>query len=75
MRVLRYAEECGARGLLVVPDWPSSTWRPVLDQYIKERTVRVGQVFRPRLVCPEYIRNNTFHGLPKFDFLALLMMF
>ena len=75
VRVLRYAEECKSRGLLLVPDWPSSTWRPVVENHIKRGTVKIVDRFRPRLIAPNYIRNNMFRGVSKFDFLALMMIF
>ena len=75
VRVLRYAKECGATGLWVVPDWSSSTWRPVLDSLVKDRKIKMVERFRLKLVTSDYIQSNTFRGMLKFDFLALFMRF
>ena len=69
-KVLRYAECCGARGLLVVPDWPASVFMARLRE--KELEGRVDRVlrFRPRLEAPGWMKSGVFKGMPKFDFLV-----
>ena len=74
-RVVRYAESCRARGLLVVPDWPGSVYSTLLREKEQEgRVVRVER-FRPRLETPKWMKSEVFSGVPKFDFLAFEFRF
>ena len=75
MRVLRYAEACRARGVLVVPDWPGSVFAAVLRRKEEDRKVRKVMRFRPWLECPSWLKSNTFKNFPKFDFLVYKLDF
>ena len=74
-KVLRYAEVCGASGLLVVPDWPGSVFMARLRE--KELEGRVARVleFKPWLEAPAWMKSNVFRGSPKFNFLAYTFCF
>lgn len=67
-RVLRYAEMCGAVGLLVVPFWPGAIFMTELRDLEKKRKVGLLKKFRPELVSPEWIKSKVFHGRARFDF-------
>ena len=71
-RVLGKAGEDGARGVLVVPDWPGS----MMAREVKfcER-LRLIARWRPVFECPFWFENSTFRGVPKFDVLAYVMDF
>ena len=64
-KALRYAEFCGASGLLVVPDWPGSVFMARLRE--KELEGRVARVLE--------MKSNVFRGAPKFNFLAYTFSF
>ena len=70
VKVVRYAEKCGACGLLVVPDWPGSVHGPLLREKEMEGRMVLVDRFRPRLESPEWMKSTMFSGIPKFDFLA-----
>ena len=75
VRVLRYAEACGARDLLVVPDWPGSVFGAVLREKEDEGKVVLVDRFRPWLEAPMCMTYRTFKGIPAFDFLAFRLNF
>ena len=41
-------------GVLLTPDWPSSTWRAVVENHVKRGTVKIVDQYRPRLIVPNY---------------------
>ena len=75
VKVLRYAEQCQASGLLVVPDWQGSVFMVVLRDLMAKRKVWIVRRFRPVLLSPPWLTSKTFCGVPKFDFLAVIMDF
>ena len=75
VKVLRYAEMCRASGLLVVPDWQGSVFMVVLRELMARRKVWLARRFRPVLQSPPWLKSKTFSGVPKFDFLAIMMDF
>ena len=69
-KVLRYAEFCGAKGLLVLPEWPASVFMARLrEKELEGKVIRVLK-FKPELETPLWMKSNVFRGTPKFDFLA-----
>lgn len=75
VKVLRYAEECQASGLLVIPDWPGSVYMVVLRDLMARQKVWLARRFRPVLHSAPWILSRTFSGMPKFDFLAVGLNF
>ena len=69
---VRYAREQKAKGILVVPSWQGAAFWAFIkaEGGIKER-----RKFRPFLEAPEYFRNKTFVGIPKFDFSVFEFVF
>ena len=65
-RVVRKAEREKAEGVLIVPDWPGSSFLAVLEKKQEEGKVILERKWRPWLVCPREIVSNTFKGLTKF---------
>lgn len=74
-KVLRYAECCGAKGLLVVPEWPASVYMARLREKEQEGKVMLVLRFRPELEAPRWMKSAVFRGIPKFDFLAYSLDF
>ena len=74
-KVLRYAECCGAKGLLVVPEWPASVFMARLREKELEGKVTMVLRFRPELEAPRWMKSDMFRGTPKFDFLAYNLAF
>ena len=72
VKVLDKAREDGARGVLVVPDWPGSMMAREVEFCGQLRLVAR---WRPVFECPFWFENSTFRGVPKFDMLAYLMDF
>ena len=60
------AEREKAEGVLIVPDWPGSSFLAVLESRVREGTVVLMEKWRPVLICPQEIESNTFKGVPKF---------
>ena len=71
-RVLEKAREEGARGILLVPDWPGSM---MLLEVRLSRKLRARGSLRPVFECLVWFENSTFWGVPKFDMLVFEMMF
>ena len=65
-RVVRKAERERAEGVLIVPDWPGSSFLAVLENRVREGTVVLMEKWRPVLICPREIKSKTFKGVPKF---------
>ena len=65
-KVVRKAERERAEGVLIVPDWPGSSFLAVLESRVKEGMVVLMEKCRPMLICPREIDSNTFRGVPKF---------
>ena len=65
-RVVRKAEREKAEGILIVPDWPGSSFLAVLESRVREGTVVLMERWKPFLICPREIESNTFRGVPKF---------
>ena len=63
---LQGGERERAEGVLIVPDWPGSSFLAVLESRVKEGTVVLMEKCRPVLICPREIDSNTFRGVPKF---------
>ena len=59
------AREQKAKGILVVPCWQGAAFWAFIKA---EGGIRERRRFRPFLEAPEYFRNKTFAGTPKFDF-------
>ena len=72
-RVLRLAEKSGARGVLVVPDWPASINMVGVKQF--GRKVKRVDKFRPSLRCPSWWSNKVFSGSFNFDMLVFSFNF
>ena len=72
-RVLGKAKFDRARGILVVPDWKGSVVQAVLDEY--EDEIEFMERFRPYFECPDWFRNDTFRGWPKFDMIVYRLRF
>ena len=64
--VVRKAEREKAKGVLIVPDWPGSSWLAVLERREAEGKIILKRKWRPWLMCPREIVSNTFRGLTKF---------
>ena len=64
-RVLDKAEQDGARGILLVPDWKGSVSQVVMDKHSKR--IKLREKFRPFFECPDWFENDTFKGWPKFE--------
>jgi hypothetical protein len=62
---VRCARKQKARGVLVTPYWPESSFWAYLALV---KGLRMEMKWRPYLVAPGYFRNKTFVGNPKFDF-------
>ena len=65
-KVVHKAERERAEGVLIVPDWPGSSFLAVLESRVKEGTIVLMEKCRPVLICPREIDSNTFRGVPKF---------
>ena len=74
-RGIRKAERARARGLLVAPDWPGSSYCMLLEKRVKEGKMIVMERFRPRIVCLAEIVSNTFKGMLKFDMIVVEFKF
>ena len=68
VKVLRYAEECQASGLLVIPDWPGSVYMVVLRDLMARQKVWLARRFRPVLHSAPWILSKTLSGMAKFIF-------
>ena len=66
--MIRKAEREKARGVLVTPDWPGSSFLAVVEEREKAGSLVLLEKFQPVLICPEEIRSDTFRGVPKFKF-------
>ena len=75
VKVLRFAEQCRASGLLVVPLWQGSVFMVVLRELVARGRARIVRRFRPALQSPPWLKSKTFCGVPKFDFLAIVFEF
>ena len=75
VRVLRYAEQCGAAGLLVVPFWPGAIFMTKLGALERAGKVVLVRRFRPDLISPVWIKSKTFHGPARFDFCVYQLNF
>ena len=64
-----------ARGVLVVPNWPSARFFPLLskDGTSGRRFVLRLKRWRPFLYKGEDVKSDMFAGRPAFDFLALMI--
>ena len=75
VRVLRYAAECRAGGLLVVPFWPGAIYMAKLRAAESAGKVILLKKFRPELVSPVWVKSRTFHGPARFDFFVYQLNF
>ena len=73
--MLRYAECCGAKGLLIEPEWPPSVFMARLREKELEGKVAMVLRFRPELEAPRWMKSNVFRETPKFNFLAYNLSF
>ena len=69
---VRYAKEQKAEGVLITPYWPASTFWAFL---VLETEVDLVHRWRPFLHTPEFFKNRTFSGRPKFDFCVFKFRF
>ena len=67
-RVLRMAERSRAKGILLIPDWPSSINSVGVRQF-GDKVVQVDR-FRPEFKCPSWWKNRVFSGDYRFDLLV-----
>ena len=70
-KVVRKAERSEARGVLVVPDWPESSFYMLVKEKLEEGKMVIEEKFRPIMTCPREIVSNTFRGALKFDMVIL----
>ena len=84
-RVLRHTKSCKARGTLIVPEWPSAIFWPLLCDKYKKFASFIEEVF----VLPKikdliiegsgqkevYKRKPSFSGCPSFNILAMKLYF
>ena len=70
-KVVRKAERSEARGVLVVPDWPESSFYMLVKEKLEEGKMLIEEKFRPIITCPKEIVSNTFRGALKFDMVIL----
>ena len=75
VRVLRYAAECRAGGLLVVPFWPGAIFMAKLRAAESAGKVILVKKFRPELISPVWVKSRTFHGPARFDFFVYQLNF
>jgi hypothetical protein len=70
--VLRQVAAQAAKGVLVVPCWPTSHYWPTLfpDGMHSSNMVVAFMRFRPKCTTGEDVSSNTFQGGPRFDLLA-----
>ena len=55
------------KGILVVPDWPESSFCMLVKERLKEGKMVLEEKFRPIMTCPREIVSDTFRGALKFD--------
>ena len=70
-KVVRKAERSEARGVLIVPDWPESSFYMLVKEKLKEGKMVLEEKFRPIMSCPREIVSDTFRGALKFDMVVL----
>ena len=63
-RVMEKVEKYGARGVIVMPDWPGSEADSIMRQ-AGEMVVLKG-VREVIFESPEWRKDNTFRGMPSF---------
>ena len=68
---MRKAERSGVRGVLVVPDWPESSFYMLVKEKLEEGKMVIEEKFRLIMTCPREIVSNTFRGALKFDMVIL----
>ena len=71
-RVVEKMVQFGARGVLLVPDWPGSMMAREVGQC---RQLELVGRLRPVFECPAWFDNSTLRGVPKFDVLVYRMRF
>ena len=59
-------QEDGARGVLLVSDLPGSVYCMLVEEILKEGSMKLERKFRLRMVCPGKIVSDTFRGFLKF---------
>ena len=69
-KVIRKAQRERAKGVLIVPDWPGSSFLAVLEDRVKDGSIVLMEKFQPVLICPKEICSDTFRGVPKFKLFA-----
>ena len=63
-RVMEKVERDGARGVIVVPDWPGSEVDSIMIQ--ASRGVELKGIRRVSFESPEWKKGDTFRGTPAF---------
>ena len=75
-RVIRHANNCSAKGTLVVPEWPSAVFWPILFPNTSKPApfIKEIQTFEP-LLHPGKAGANLFKGVPNTNMLAIRLDF
>ena len=68
---VRYAKVQKARGVLLVPRWVGAAFWAVIQA--EDKFIEVKK-FKPFLEAPQWFRNSTFKGSPKFEFSVFEMI-
>ena len=68
---VRYAKVQKARGVLLVPRWVGAAFWAVIQA--EDKFIEVKK-FKPFLEAPQWFRNSTFKGSPKFEFAVFEMI-
>ena len=71
MRKVRKAERSRARGILLVPDWPGSSFYMLIKEKLREGKIVIEEKFSLMMTCPREIVSNTFRGALKFEMVIL----
>ena len=74
-RVVRKAERERAKGVLVAPDWPGSSWLAVVEEKVRSKRLILVDNVSLVLDCPKEIPSNMFRGVPKFNFNIYMFKF
>ena len=74
-KVVRKAERSRVRGILLVPDWPGSSFYMLIKEKMQEGKMVVKERLRPVMMCPREIVSDIFRGALKFDLIVLSFEF
>ena len=78
-RVIQHARKCKARGTLLVPEWPSAPFWPILfpEKGQFAAFIFLVKVLTPDefLICPGRLGSSLFRGTPNTNMLAIRLQF